>query len=112
MQAQYSIKPKAELDIDEYARYLAVHASVDLALRFQESAHWTFKLLATQPSMGWRWRLRDARLKSLRVFRITGFELMLILYRPLAHGIDVLRVVHGSRNLAKLFRQRGEIGEV
>ena len=52
---------------------------------------------------------KEAALKSLRVFRVSGFENMLIIYRPLPDGVDILRVVHGSRNLQALFRRRGEI---
>jgi len=46
-------------------------------------------------------------LGALRVFRVTGFEDMLILYRPLSKGVDILRVVHGSRNLRALLRREG-----
>lgn len=41
----------------------------------------------------------------LRVFRVTGFEDMLILYLPLAKGVNILRVVHGSRNFRALLRR-------
>jgi hypothetical protein len=34
---------------------------------------------------------------------------MLILYRPLPEGIEILRVVHGSRNIEALFRRREEV---
>ena len=108
MKARYVVKPKADLDLDEYADYLAEKANLDVALRFLTSAHETFSLLATQPNMGWQSRLRHPALKSLRVFRVTGFEQMLILYRPLTDGVDVIRVVHGSRNLQSLFRRRGK----
>lgn len=40
----------------------------------------------------------------MRVYRIKGFKKMLVLYSPFEHGIDVLRVVHGSRNLEILLR--------
>jgi plasmid stabilization system protein ParE len=59
--------------------------------------------------MGWRARLNHPRLKSLRVFRVAGFERMLILYRPLPEGIEILRVVHGSRNIEALGRRREEV---
>ena len=45
--------------------------------------------------------------RSLRVFRVTGFEKILILYRPFEDGIEVLRVVHGSRNVQRLIRWEG-----
>ena len=109
MKAHYIVKPKADLDLDEHADYLAEKANLDVALRFLASAHETFALLATQPNIGWHSRLKHAALESLRVFRITGFEQMLILYRPLSDGVDILRVVHGSRNLQALFRRREEI---
>ena len=67
----------------------------------------TFALLATQPNMGWHARLRHAELKGLRVFRVTDFERILLLYLPLLDGVDILRVVHGSRNLQALLRREG-----
>jgi plasmid stabilization system protein ParE len=57
--------------------------------------------------MGWHSRLRHPDLKALRVFHVSGFEKMLILYRPLPDGIEILRVVHGSRNLPALLRREG-----
>ena len=105
----YVIKPRADRDLDEYADYLANKANLDVAQRFLSSAQETFGLLATHPNMGWHSRLRNAALKSLRVFRVNGFEHMLILYRPLPSAVDILRVVHGSRNLQALFRRREEI---
>ena len=109
MSAGYSVKPKADRDLDDYADYLAREASLEVALRFLAAGHETFALLATHPSIGWSSRLKHAALKTLRVFRVTGFERMLILYRPLTDGVDILRVVHGSRNLQALFRRREEI---
>lgn len=109
MKTHYVVKPKADRDLDGYADYLAEDANLDLALRFLAAADETFALLARQPNMGWRSRIRRAELAPLRVFRVTGFEHVLIFYRPLPDGVDILRVVHGSRNLRALFRRRGEI---
>ena len=109
MSARYTVKPKADRDLDEYADYLAREASIDVALGFLAASHETFALLAETPQMGWSSRLKNPALKSLRVFRVSGFEKMLIFYRPLSEGVDILRVVHGSRNLRALFRRRGEI---
>jgi ribosomal protein L19 len=41
------------------------------------------------------------------MFRVNGFERILILYRPMEKGIEVLRVVHASRNLLALLRREG-----
>jgi toxin ParE1/3/4 len=110
VKAHYVVKPKADLDLDEHADYLARNASLEVALRFLASAKETFSVLALQPNIGWRSRLNLASLKSVKVFRVNDFERMLILYRPLENGVEILRVVHGSRKLLALFRRRQEIG--
>lgn len=109
MRSHYTIKPRADCDIDDYADYLARNASLDVAVRFLAAANETFSLLAIQPNMGWHARLRTPALGTLRMFRVSGFERMLILYRPLEDGVDILRLVHGSRKLLALFRRREEI---
>ena len=81
----------------------------EVAFRFISAAYETLALLAAFPDMGWPAHLKHPTLKKLRVFRVAGFEKMLILYQPLVDGIDIVRVVHGSRNLQALFRRRGEI---
>ena len=58
MIARYVVKPKADRDLDDYADYLAQEASLDAALRFFDAACSTFALLATQPNMGWRSRVK------------------------------------------------------
>ena len=108
MSARYVLRPKADLDIDDEAYYLASEASPEVGHRFLFAAHETFSLLASQPNIGWRFRVTNSALGELRVFRVSGFEKMLILYRPLSDGIEVFRVVHGSRNLQALFRRREE----
>ena len=109
MSGRYTVKPKADLDLDDYADYLTREATIDVALRFFAEAHETFSLIAAYPNIGWPARLKHPELRALRVFRVSGFERMLILYRPLAAGVDILRVVHGSRDLQALFRRRAEI---
>ena len=55
------------------------------------------------PGMG---RLREfdrPDLADIRSWPVGGFEDYLIFYRPVPTGIDVLRVVHGARDIAALF---------
>jgi hypothetical protein len=94
---RYTIKPKADQDLDQYA------------LRFLTASSDTFALLAGHPEWAGQRGLQYASLAELRVFRVTGFEHMPVLYRPARHGVDILRVVHGSMNLRSLFRRRTEI---
>lgn len=107
MSPRYVIKPKADRDLDELADYMVRESSLELAMRFFNAAHSTFSLLATRPHIGWRSRVKYPGLEALRVFRLNGFENVLVLYRLASEGIDILRVVHGSRNLRSLLRREG-----
>jgi len=102
--AVYVLRPKADQDLDDQAYYLATRSGPELGHRFLLAAHETFVLLATQPKIGWHPRLKHPSLDSLRVFQVSGFEKMLVFYRPLPDGVEILRVVHGSRNLRTLLR--------
>jgi toxin ParE1/3/4 len=65
----------------------------------------TFEMLADSPGMG---RLRifmDGRLKKIRSFPVSGFSNYLIFYREAANGIEIVRVVHGARDLEKFFEE-------
>jgi toxin ParE1/3/4 len=43
-------------------------------------------------------------IKGLRMSRVRGFEGPLVFYRPLAGGIEIIRVLHASRDLEALFK--------
>ena len=106
-ESHYVVRPKADRDLEDQAYYYATEATPEVGHRFLVAAHDTFALLATQPNMGWQSRLKHRELKRLRVFRVKGFERILILYLPLLDGVEILRVVHGSRNLQALLRREG-----
>ena len=82
-------------------------ARPEVGHRFLVAAHKTFALLATQPDMGWDIRLKHIGLKTLRLFRVTGVERILVLYLPMPNGVEILRVVHGSRDVQALLYHEG-----
>jgi toxin ParE1/3/4 len=57
------------------------------------------KLLADFPGMG---AMREDLGPSIRTFPVGNY---LIIYRPMKSGIELLRVVHGARDLRRLFRR-------
>ena len=107
LSGRYLIRPKADADLDHQALYLAEKATAEIGHRFLIAAHETFTLLASQPEMGWLPRLRHPGLASLRTFRISGFERMVVLYRPILDGVEILRVIHGSQDIMKLLSREG-----
>jgi toxin ParE1/3/4 len=105
--AEYGIRPRADRDLEEQAYHYATEATPELGHRFLVAAHETFTLLATRPEIGWRLRLKHPALQSVRVFRVSGFERVIVLYCAAPGGIDILRVIHGSRDLQSLLRREG-----
>ena len=103
--SRYDVRPRADQDLDEQADYYAAHGSHGLGHRFLIAAHDTFAHLASQPGMGWRFKFKRSGLESIRVFPVSGFVRILILYRPIFDGVEILRLVHGSRNIQALFRR-------
>jgi toxin ParE1/3/4 len=104
---RYVLRPKADDDLEQQAYYYSTEGTAETGHRFLVAAHETFVLLSIQPLLGWRVRLPHLRLAPLRVFRISGFKKMLVFYMPLSSGVEIVRVVHGSRNLAALLRRSG-----
>ncbi|HLH32439.1 MAG TPA: type II toxin-antitoxin system RelE/ParE family toxin [Terriglobia bacterium] len=107
MSARYVIRPKADDDLDEHAFYLAEQAGAAIGHKFLIAAHETFSLIATQPEMGWHPHLTHPAVSSLRLFRISGFQQVLVLYAPVKDGVDIIRVIHGSRDIDALLRREG-----
>ena len=95
-------KPKAKRDIVDIASFIALD-SAPAAERFVEAVEVTLQALARMPRMGAARTFRRPSLAGLRMWSIKGFERYLVFYRPLPDGIDVIRVVHGARDIQRLF---------
>ncbi len=80
------------------------NADLETANRFVAAVEETIALLAAQPQAGSHLFAWSPQLQGLRKFPVGGgFRNFLIIYKPLADGISVLRVIHGSRDLRVLF---------
>jgi toxin ParE1/3/4 len=101
--------PRARLDLEDCAVYLVEHASMEVALRFLERAEATFGMLAEHPGFGRQLPFVRPELEGLRSFRVQSFENHLVFYLPRESGIEVVRVLHGARDLEAMFE--GHEGE-
>ena len=106
MTPRFRVSPAADRDLDEQADYLAKQASLETALRFYDAAAATFEKIAQMPSMGERWDSSNPRLAELRVWRVEGFEKRLIFYRPVDGGIEIVRVLHGARDIESVLESK------
>ena len=99
MTPRYTVLPAADQDLDDQAGYLAREASLELALRFYDAAAETFAFLARTPLVGELRESRNPLFAGIRIWRVTGFEKHLVFYRPVEGGIEVVRVLHGHRDI-------------
>jgi toxin ParE1/3/4 len=91
-------RPQALRDIVEAALYISGD-NVSAAERFLDAVEATFERLAQSPLIASEYHTSNVRLQGLRVARIRGFPKHLVFYFPQGDGIDVLRVLHGARDL-------------
>jgi len=94
------LRATAEAEIDQIAQFLAQN-SLDVAMRFYTAIDETTKLLAWMPRLGKQRIAVDPALAELRSWAVKGFSDYLIFYLPRKSGIEVLHVVHGSRDLPR-----------
>ena len=90
---------RADRDLEEIAIFIAGD-DADAADAFVDRFDEKFTLLARFPNLG---RARPELGRDLRSFPLGRY---LIVYRPRKDGISVVRVVHGARNLRRIFRHK------
>ena len=89
-------RPVAENDLFEIWDYIA-DDSAARASAFVREIHQKFSTLASNPGLG---RIRDDLAEGLRSFPIGRY---VIFYRGIAEGIEIVRVLHGSRDMENIF---------
>jgi toxin ParE1/3/4 len=94
------IRARAIVDIDDQAEHLGL-TSPEVAHRFLVAVARTLKSIETMPGAGSSLGSLEPALQNLRYWVVRKFKKHLIIYRPVEGGIDVLRVLHGARNIAK-----------
>ncbi|MEM7305365.1 MAG: type II toxin-antitoxin system RelE/ParE family toxin [Planctomycetota bacterium] len=90
--------PQALVDVEESAAYLG-KASPQAALRFLGAVETTLRLLVDRPELGPSRRIAHGELADLRWLPVRGFDSHLVFYRPSNRGIEIVRGLHGSRDL-------------
>jgi toxin ParE1/3/4 len=94
--ASYRLRQPAEEDLLSLWSYRAEHGPAS-ATALMRSFHQQFLLLAEYPQLG---QARPDIRPELRSFPLKRH---LIFYRQIPDGVEIVRVVHGSRDLGALF---------
>ena len=89
-------RPQAEADLDDLWEHIA-EANPDAADKVLDAIAERCTLLAQFPMLG---TSRDELFPALRSLAVGSY---VIFYLPLDDGIDVIRVLHGRRDIESLF---------
>jgi toxin ParE1/3/4 len=86
-------------DYDDIWKYIAMQGGITAADGLLESLEATALMLSTHSRAGTE---RPELGKRLRSFPVGNY---IIFYRPKRDGIELARVLHGSRNLLRIFKR-------
>jgi toxin ParE1/3/4 len=95
--SRYVLTPAADRDVRDIVAYIAEQSGMAAADRLDEELHTAMGRLAETPGLGHvRADLADASLRTYAVHRY------LIFYLPDEKPLQVLRVLHGARDVRAL----------
>lgn len=87
------ITPAAEDDLVNLWVYIA-RENRSAADRVYDAVGETITELASMPTIGALYRPKRTRLEGIRLFPVKRFQNYIIYYRPIADGIEIIRVLH------------------
>jgi toxin ParE1/3/4 len=93
----------AKRDLIRQWVWYAENATVEIADRFLMAADNTVADVATHPGRGRPVFTRRSDLQGMRRIPVgDGFEKFLLFYFPTPEGVELVRVLHGGRDLAQI----------
>jgi toxin ParE1/3/4 len=95
-------------DVVRQFRYYLVTINVpEVAVRFRDAVRRTVQSLRLHPLVGPRYSSSNPELQNLRSWPVTGFEAIRIYYLLEEEAIDILRILHGKRDVKRLLEREG-----
>jgi toxin ParE1/3/4 len=98
-------RPDAREDLAEIFAYLGRH-DPRIGDRFLRAVDATLELLASMPGIGSPVKLQNPRLVGLRRASVKSFRKYQVYYLTTDHGIEVVRVLHGSRDVKSILESQ------
>ena len=93
------VRPAATRDVEQSSLFYLLEGGEPLSLRFEEAVCDTYRWLLENPCAGSPRPSLSPRLSGLRMWQVRGFETHLVFYRATDDGIEVVRVLHGARDV-------------
>ncbi len=101
MSRQLVKRPEAERDLLDCADYIALD-NPSAALSFLVRARESMEQLLRFPFFGRAAEFKDPAIADLRVRTVKRYRRYLILYRVTPQTIEIVRVIHGARDLVQV----------
>lgn len=98
-------RPIVIQDLIECADYIA-QGNLEIAEQFLVAAEATFQQLGEMPGLGKFSKFSNPKLERIRQYSIKGFRRYLIFYLVIDSGIEILRVLHGARDLEAILDEQ------
>ena len=99
--SRFRFTSAASEDLREIVEYLAAEGSPETARRFVQGLTERCQSLADMPGIG---RRREELSPGLRSVPEGGY---VIFYRTAEDGVQIVRVLHGARDIERIFAQKG-----
>jgi len=96
---------RARTDLLELVAWVAGE-NPPAALRLHESYDRTLDVLTEHPQLGRSYPSADPALHGMRVLPVQGFRKVLIFYRPTLDTVEIIRILHGSRDIPAVLGER------
>lgn len=100
--SRFKLSAQARQDIEDIWLYIAQN-SPQAADNLLDKMLLRFSRLAQFPELG---RVRSDLAPFVRSFPVGSY---IVFYRPIEQGIEIVRVVHGSRDIGQIFQVTGDM---
>ncbi|MBM4270226.1 MAG: type II toxin-antitoxin system RelE/ParE family toxin [Deltaproteobacteria bacterium] len=98
------LRRAAEDDVAEQLTYIADDRPA-AAHRYAIALEDAFERIRTMPEVGVLRSFRPRGLKAVRVWPVPGFRRFLVFYRVTPRTVEVIRVLHSSRDIRRALRR-------
>lgn len=98
------IRPQAHADLREIAGQIAA-SNMHIALDFWDAIESTYRVLADHPHSGTRLEFNELPNLHIRRSVITRYRTYVAYYHVIEDGIEVIRLLHGSRERDAIIRR-------
>jgi len=99
--SSFRLSSRALKDIGQIWGFIA-DDSIRAADRVEIALFDAFKLIGSEPLMGHL--RRDLTKRPLRFWTLPSFDKYMVVYDPSVSPVRIVRILHGSRNLAKTLK--------